>query len=133
MIFRFFMHKKTVAQNNRICELNKEFLHLSKNVLSEEELIAIRKMFDLQERDLKEREIRFGKLCDVTDILLYTIIAQMILGLTGFEIGSIIVQFIVIFAMAYAFFIVKNKSKYLYLAVIFLNLLSVSSYIWSLL
>ena len=127
------MHKKTVAQHNRICELNKEFLHLSKDVLSEEELIAVKELFELQERDLKEHEIRFGKLCDVIDILLYAMIAQVVLALTGFEIGSIVVQFIVIFAMAYAFFIVKNKSKYLYLVVIFFNLLSVSYNIWLLL
>jgi hypothetical protein len=133
MIFRYFMHKKTVAQNNRICELNKEFLHLSKNVLSEEELIAVKELFELQERNFKEHEIRFGKLCDVIDILLYAMIAQVVLALTGFEIGSIVVQFIVIFAMAYAFFIVKNKSKYLYLVVIFFNLLSVSYDIWLLL
>ena len=133
MIFRFFMHKKTVAQNNRICELNKEFLHLSKDVLSEEELIAVKELFELQERNFKEHEIRFGKLCDVIDILLYAMIAQVVLALTGFEIGSIVVQFIVIFAMAYAFFIVKNKSKYLYLVVIFFNLLSVSYDIWLLL
>ena len=127
------MHKKTVAQNNRICELNKEFLHLSKDVLSEEELIAVKELFELQERDLKEHEIRFGKLCDVIDILLYAMIAQVVLGLTDFEIGSIVVQFIVVIVMAYAFFVVKNKSKYLYLPVIFLNLLDISLYILSLL